>query len=139
MGVISMDEKRIESIENLLTDLIRIVGNTNAIVEELRDKVDSLDKRMDRLESKMDSLESRMDRLESKMDSLESRMDSLESRMDSLEGKVDFIQKDIGIMKSAVITKEDIRHIDERLDFQVDKLSRQEEDIYRLKRCVGIK
>lgn len=107
-----MDEKRIESIENLLIDLIRIVGNTNAIVEELRDKVDGLDKRMDRLEA----------------------------RMDSLEVKVDVMQRDMDIMKFAVITREDIRHIDGRLDFQVEKLSRQEEaDIYRLKRCVGIK
>jgi len=53
--------------------------------------------------------------------------------------KVDVLQKDADIIKSAMATKEDIRLMNERQDFQMEKLVRQEEDIYRLKRLVGVK
>jgi len=120
-----VDDKRLENIENMLTDLIRIVGNTNAMLEEIRDKLKGLTVKVDGLENRFDGLEK--------------RMGGPEGRIDNLGRKVDVIQRDVEIIKSAMATKEDIRLMNERQDFQMEKLGRQEEDIYRLKRLVGVK
>ena len=162
-----VDEKRLERIEIMVADLIRIVGNTNAMVEEMRDKLiglenrfegmekrfDGLENRFEGLEKRFDGLESRLDGLENRFGGLESRFDGLENRLDGLdssfsglenrynglESKVDALQIDVSLIKSAMATREDISLLNERFDFQVEKLSRQEEDIYRLKRVVGVR
>jgi len=100
----SVDEKRLEGIEVMVADLIRIVGNTNAMVEEIRDKVNGL-----------------------------------ENKVDGLESKVDILQDEVSLIKSAMTTNEDVSQLNQRLDLHMEKLGRQEEDIYRLKRLVGVK
>jgi predicted nuclease with TOPRIM domain len=105
-------------MEIMLADLIRIVGSTNAMVEETRD-----DLRI----------------LHVKVSGLEDKMSSLDSRMSSLEDKVDRLQEEVGSIKINMATREDIQQINWRLDVHMEKLARQEEDIYRLKRLVGIK
>lgn len=46
-----MSKDRVDQIYDLVTDLIRIVGNTNAIVEELREGQDKLERGQARIES----------------------------------------------------------------------------------------
>ncbi len=101
-------EKRIENLEAMVADLIRIVGHTNAMIEEMRDELRNLN----------------------------GRVGSLEGRFDSLEAKVDGLREDVDIIKSTMVTKEDIQP---RMDWYMEKLGRLEEDVYRLKRLVGIK
>ena len=120
-----MSEERLGRMEIMLADLIRIVGSTNAMVEETRD-----DLRI---------LQVKVSGLEDKVSSLDSRMSSLDSRMSSLEDKVDRLQEEVGSIKINMATREDIQQINWRLDVHMEKLARQEEDIYRLKRLVGIK
>ncbi|MCL6558946.1 MAG: DUF2730 domain-containing protein [Firmicutes bacterium] len=141
-----MSEERLERMEMMISDLIRIVGRTNAMVEETRDElgrlkdiVNGIDGRFEGLESRFESLESRFEGLESRFESLEGRFEGLESRFDSLENRFDSLLIDMSIIKSATATKEDMRLLNERLDLHMEKLARQEEDIYRLKRLVGIK
>ena len=62
-----MDEKRMERIEVMVADLIRIVGNTNAMVEEVRDKVNGLESKVDGLESKVDVLQADVSLIKSAM------------------------------------------------------------------------
>jgi len=89
-----MPEDRLEQIFNMVTELIRIAGNTNAAVEELRKGQEELKQGQERLEDRMDGLEVRMDRLEARMDGLEARMDRLETRTDSIETIARHIQED---------------------------------------------
>jgi len=133
-------------MEIMLADLIRIVGSTNAMVEETRDdlrilqvKVSGLEDKMSSLDSRMSSLEDKVSSLDSRISSLEDKMSSLDSRMSSLEDKVDRLQEEVGSIKINMATREDIQQINWRLDVHMEKLARQEEDIYRLKRLVGIK
>lgn len=51
-----MDENRIANIEAMVGELIRIVGNTNAMVEEMHDELRGLSEKVGRLETKVDDL-----------------------------------------------------------------------------------
>lgn len=120
-----MNEERLGRIETILADLIRIVDSTNAMVEETRDDLRKLDVKVSGLEGKVDRLEGKVDRLEIKIY--------------ALDGKVDGLQEEVGYIRANMATKEDIQQINWRLDVHMEKLARQEEDIYRLKRLVGVK
>lgn len=120
-----MNEERLVRIETMLADLIRIVGNTNAMVEETRDDLRKLDIKVSGLEDKVDKLEG--------------KVIALEIKMNALDGKVDVLQEEVVYIRANMATREDIQQINWRLDVHMEKLARQEEDIYRLKRLVGVK
>lgn len=134
-----MNEERLGRIETMLADLIRIVGSTNAMVEETRDDLRKLDVKVSGLEDKVDRLEDKVDRLEGKVDQLEGKVIALEIKMNALDGKVDVLQEEVVYIRANMATREDIQQINWRLDVHMEKLARQEEDIYRLKRLVGVK
>jgi uncharacterized coiled-coil protein SlyX len=111
-GVIrGMSEERMARMEAMIGDLIRIVGNTNSLVEEIKEELDGL--------------------------KVEVR--SLREDVDELKVKVADQGKDIEIIKAAMATKDDIAQLNERFDYLSERLLRQEEDTYRLKRLIGIK
>jgi predicted nuclease with TOPRIM domain len=103
----------LKQLQETMTEMIRILGNTNAIVEELRTDVRYL-------KIKVDSLETRFD-------SLETRFDSLETRFDSLETKVD--ENHLEVMSGLKTLRVD-------LDFLQQKTSQNEKDIYRIKKLI---
>lgn len=120
-----MNEERLDRMEVLLGDLIGIVGRTNAMVEEMRDELAGLREKVDSLQGEVKDLRS--------------EVNDLRNEVKDLRGRTDSLQKDMDLVKSAMATKEDICLLNERLDLHMNKLARQEEDIYRLKRLVGIK
>ena len=127
-----MSEERFSRIETMLADMIRIVGNTNAMVEELRDEQRSL-------RGEVEVLRGEVEDLRSDMNALRGEVSVLRGDTDSLRSEVAFLRKDVELIKSAMATKEDINQLNERLDFYMNKSARQDEDIYRLKRLIGIK
>lgn len=64
-------------------DLIRIVGNTNALVLELKGDVQKLNARVEKLEERMTALEERMTAVEERVDGLEQTVNNRFSRLES--------------------------------------------------------
>mgnify|MGYP001478839349 FL=1 len=61
-------EERLDRLEQLVVQLIHMVGENNKIVKDLSQRMDRLEQRMDKLEQRMDKLEQRMDKLEQRFD-----------------------------------------------------------------------
>lgn len=110
-----MLEERLDHIETMLTDLIRIVGKTNALVQETCQRVT-------KLEGKYDHLEARFDQLETRFDQLEKRFDKLEEKVDKNHAEV--------MDKLAGFSMEQ--------DFLMQKVAKNEVDIYKIKRAINI-
>ena len=66
-----MTETRLIHIEQMMAELIRIVGNTNAAVEELRSEVAELRSEVAELRSRVDLLAEGQLRIEARLDRLE--------------------------------------------------------------------
>lgn len=103
----------LKQLQETMTEMIRILGNTNAIVEELRSDVKYLKVKVDSLETKVDSLDTKVDSLETKVDSLETKVD--ENHQEVMSG-----------LKTLRID----------LDFMQQKTSQNEKDIYRIKKLI---
>jgi len=61
-------EERLDRLEQLVVQLIHMVGENNKIVKDLSQRMDRLEQRMDKLEQRMDKLEQHMDKLEQRFD-----------------------------------------------------------------------
>jgi chromosome segregation ATPase len=76
-----MTEARLIHIEQMMTELIRIVGNTNAAVEELRAEVAELRSEVAELRAEVAELRSRVDQLTEGQQRIEVRLDRLEKEV----------------------------------------------------------
>lgn len=93
-----MDEKRIEHIEAMVGELIRIVGNTNAMVEELRDGLKGLNGKVDNLEIKVDVLREDVDLIKRTMVTREV-IRPVNNRMDFHTDKMARMEEDVYRLK----------------------------------------
>jgi uncharacterized phage infection (PIP) family protein YhgE len=95
-----MTENRIEQIYEMVTQLMHIVSNTNAAVEELREGQTRLESDVAKLKTGQQKLESDVARLEKNQQillnnqkTLEEKYYDMSSKLDRLETKVDSIIK----------------------------------------------
>ncbi|NPV27295.1 MAG: hypothetical protein HPY81_07630 [Firmicutes bacterium] len=65
-----MAEDRLEHVERMLTELIRIVGNTNAAVEELREGQARIEDRLDRIETRLARVETELKEIKEEQKSI---------------------------------------------------------------------
>jgi septal ring factor EnvC (AmiA/AmiB activator) len=77
------------SIDHKLTQLLKIVAETNAMVSKQGDRLDSFEGRLNNLETRWDTIEHRLDRLEIRLDAIEHRLDAIEHRLDAIEHRLD--------------------------------------------------
>ncbi len=88
-------EERLERMESMTEELIRIVANTNTQVALLAKKVDDLVVRVDKLSVSVDNLIARVDALELRLEAVErhvSRIPLLERRQDKAAARLDAIE-----------------------------------------------
>jgi len=76
-----VSEERLKSIELMMAELIRIVGNTNSAVEELRSEVAELRSEVAELRSEVAELRSRVDELTVGQARIESRLGRIEAEV----------------------------------------------------------
>jgi len=86
-----MDIDRLDQINNVLTELVRIVGNTNAAVEELRADVAELKTDVTELKTNQQRLEKNQQILLENQRTLEEKYYDMSGQLDRLETKVDTI------------------------------------------------
>jgi len=84
-----MIEERLERLENLMTQLIGMVGNLRADNEELKARFDGLEARFEGLETRFEGLEARFEGLEAKV---EANHGELMSQINILKRDNDFIK-----------------------------------------------
>jgi hypothetical protein len=83
------------------------------------------------MDHKMDRLDHKVDRLDLKVNQLDHKVDRLELKVDVLQQSV--VEKHIENIEAANKLLLAIQTTNDRLDFQRDKLSKTEEEIYLLK------
>lgn len=86
-----MSDDRLERIEDLLTQLIRNVGDLRNDVSEFRGQATA---RMDELETKVDELLTSTARIEHRLNIVERRQAKMVDRVDMLEAEVDLLNED---------------------------------------------
>ena len=79
-----MSEERLKSIELMMAELIRIVGNTNSAVEELRSDVAELRSEVAELRSRVDDLAAGQARIEARLDRIEAEIHEIRETQKSL-------------------------------------------------------
>lgn len=94
-----MNDDRLDQIQNVLTELVRIVGNTNAAVEELRADVTEIKADVAGLKSDVAELKVNVQRLEKNQQILLENQQSLEEELADFrkETMQKFNSVDIGI------------------------------------------
>ena len=80
-----MSENRIEQIYDMVTQLIKIVGNTTVAIEELREGQQRLEKRQENLEKNQENIIVAIEELREGQQRLEKRQENLEKRQENLE------------------------------------------------------
>ncbi len=86
-----MSDDRLERIEDLLTQLIRNVGDLRNDVSEFRGQATA---RMEELETKVDELLTSTARIEHRLNIVERRQAKMVDRVDMLEAEVDLLNED---------------------------------------------
>lgn len=100
-------EDHLDQITNMLTELIRIAGNNNAAIEELR----------------------------SDMKELRQDVDVLKSDVAELKSDVTVLKSDVATLKKDMQeVKETLKEHTEKLDYALFKLANHDADIFNLKR-----
>jgi chromosome segregation ATPase len=115
-GAVTIEE-RLDRLEQLVVQLVHMVGENNKIVKDLSQRMDRLEQRMDRLEQRMDKIEQRMDKLEQRMDKLEQRFDE-ESALNRL--------------RHQEVIKE-VRNLNFEVDYLRNQTSKHDMEIHKIK------
>lgn len=82
-----MSEERFERLESMMTDLVRIVGSTNAIVSELKEDVSGLKEDMASVKKEQELFRQE---LFTQSERIDRNHKEVMARLDSLEEKVDY-------------------------------------------------
>ena len=109
-----------KQIEDMLTELIRIVGNTNAAIEELRSDAKDLKMEVGDLKAEVGDLKVEVGILKIKVGDLTTRVDTLEAIVKNNHQQV------MGELKAFRTD----------LDFLQQKTNQNERDIYRIKKLI---
>ena len=86
-----MSENRIEQIYDMVTQLIKIVGNTTVAIEELREGQERLEQRQENMAVAIEELREGQKRLEKRQENLEKRQENLEKNQENF--KLEIIEK----------------------------------------------
>jgi uncharacterized protein Yka (UPF0111/DUF47 family) len=82
-----LSEERLDRIENMMTDMIRIVGSTNAMVAGLKEDVAGLKEDMSSVKKEQELFRQE---LSAQSERIDSNHREVMTRLDSLEEKVDY-------------------------------------------------
>lgn len=80
-----MNEK---GIEDTLAQLLKIVGETNAMVVGQGERLSRVEERLDAMDQRFDAIDRRFDAIDQRFDGVDQRFVSLEQRLDHFESDV---------------------------------------------------
>lgn len=90
----SDDKKQLDRMESMLTQLIDIVGKTNAMVSDLRDGQTRLEAGQEELKTELSEVKDTAVQIEHRLNVMERRQAKMVDRVDTLEAEVNILQKD---------------------------------------------
>ncbi len=74
-----MNEKH---IEDTLAQLLKIVGETNAMVVRHGEQLSMFEQRLDTVDQRLDGIDQRLDGIDQRLDGIDQRFEGLERRLD---------------------------------------------------------
>ena len=130
-----MSENRIEQIYDMVTQLIKIVGNTTVAIEELREGQIRLEKKQDILEKNQENIILAIEelregqiRLEKRQENLEKRQENLEKNQENLEKRQESLEKNQEKFKLELLEKLDT--LDNAVDYLAYKFLEHDMKIF---------
>lgn len=120
-----MSEERLDRMENMLTDLIRIVGSTNAIVSELKEDVSGIKHDVSGLKSDVSVLKSDVCGLKADMTAVKKEQELFRQELFAQSERIDSNHKE-------VMTRLD--SLEEKVDYSLHVLQRHDIEIFNLKK-----
>lgn|SRR5690625_2597574 len=127
-------EKRVDKIEDMLSQLIKMVAKTNEEQAEFRKSLNEM--KSEQLEMKREQLEMKREQLEMKREQLEMKREQQEMRNDLNETKelVFNLDKKMSAGFNEILDQFKILKVDQEVTWE--KLSRLERDVELLKKTV---
>lgn len=123
-----MSEERLDRMENMLTELIRIVGSTNAIVSELKKDVSELKKDVSGLKEDVSGLKNDVSGLKADMAAVKKEQELFRQELFAQSERIDRNHKE-------VMTRLD--SLEEKVDYSLQVLQRHDIEIFNLKKKVA--
>ena len=87
-------EVRLERNEQMTADLIRIVGHTNAMVEEMRADMDVMKGDIDVMKADIDVMKADIDVMKADIDVMKADIDVMKADIDVMKGDIEEIKTD---------------------------------------------
>ena len=88
-----MNEKH---IEDTLAQLLKIVGETNAMVVRHGEQLSMFEQRLDTVDQRLDGIDQRLDGIDQRLDRIDQRLDGIDQRFEGLERRLDGFAIDVG-------------------------------------------
>ena len=80
-----MKEEKLEKMENMLSQLITMVGNLNEKQQATDSKLDTMDSKLQATDSKLHTMDSKLQATDSKLDTMDSKLQATDSKLDTME------------------------------------------------------
>jgi chromosome segregation ATPase len=93
-------EVRLERNEQMTADLIRIVGHTNAMVEEMRADMDVMKADIDVMKADIDVMKADIDVMKADIDVMKADIDVMKADIDVMKADIDIMKGDIEEIKT---------------------------------------
>lgn len=138
-----MSEERFERLENMLTDLIRIVGSTNAIVSGLKEDVSGLKEDVSGLKEDVSGLKGDVSGLKGDVSGLKADVSVLKEDMASVKKEQELFRQELFAQSERIDRnhKEVMARLDsleEKVDYSLQVLQRHDMEIYSLKKKTAV-
>ena len=124
-GGVAVTDDRLNQIQSVLAELVRIVGNTNAAVEELRADVAELKADVAELKADVAELKADVAELKTNHERLAKNQQILLENQQTLEEKLNqFMQE----------TKDNFEDLNEKMDYALLKLTKHDVKLLSIKK-----
>ncbi|MGM8215211.1 hypothetical protein ACLIA0_06490 [Bacillaceae bacterium W0354] len=117
-----MIEEKLDRMENMLVQLVRMVGDNNKDQKSLR--------------GQMTLMNDRLDSMEGRLDKMEGRLDSMEDRFNQMDGRIDRVEKKSEERHQIVMNKLEEMQLGQ--DYMLEKINRNEKEIAIIKRRMNM-
>ena len=131
-GVIALTEERLQSMEKMLGELIRIVGNTNAAVEELRQDMAEVKEDVRVLKAEVKELKEDVKALKVEVKELKEDVRVLKEEVKELRVDLSLVKEELAEFRKEANGK--FLRLEDQVDYVKFKILENEEKIYLLRR-----
>ena len=121
-----------DKIENMLSQLIRMVGNIQSEQQEMKQVQQDMQGRLQGMESKLQDMDGKLQDMEGKLQDMDSKLQNMDSKLTDMEGNLQGLEAKGEERHQEVLGRFKALEIDQ--DFIWEKTVRNEREIGTIKR-----